>query len=111
MPSNSNERPVDTGLAWPITAARFYQVAANPAQILYKLAIRHKPSLPTLVEDENGTSIQSSLFKKPEMLTEDQFFLRWSRCLLMEVIRSVVTKISGKFNVNMNGLFHHVKVT
>jgi hypothetical protein len=91
--------------------ARFYQVAADPAQTIYKLAIRHKPSLPTLVEGKNGTSIQSSLSKKPEMLTEDQFFLRWSRCLLMDDIRSVVTRISGKFNVNMNGLLHNAKVT
>jgi hypothetical protein len=91
--------------------ARFYQVAANPAQILYKLAIHDKLSLIVLAEDKNGICIQFPLPNKPEIITEDQFFLRWSLCLLMEATLPVISRMDGKFDVIFNGLLHNAKVT
>ena len=43
MPQNSNERPVDTGLACLIMVARFHQVAADPDQIHHQFGTHDKP--------------------------------------------------------------------
>jgi hypothetical protein len=91
--------------------ARFCQVAADPAQILYKLAIHDKLSLIVLAEDKNGICIQSSLPNKPKMLMEDKFPLRWRRRFLMEVSHFAIQRMDGTFDVILNGLLHNAKAT
>lgn len=43
MSQQSNERPIDTGLACLIMVARFHQVAADPAQIHHQFGTHDKP--------------------------------------------------------------------
>ena len=101
MPSNSNERPVDTGLACLIMVARFYQVAADPAQIHHQFGTHDKPldetaliratrhlrlkakavtttqdkleklSLPAIAEDKSGTYFIVARVGEGKILIQD----------------------------------------
>ncbi|MFT6915029.1 MAG: subfamily B ATP-binding cassette protein HlyB/CyaB [Motiliproteus sp.] len=102
LPSNSNERPVDTGLSCLIMVARFYQVAADSAQIQHQFGTHDKPldetalvraarhlrlkakvvttsvdkleqlALPAIAEDKNGSYFIVARAGEGKLLIQDQ---------------------------------------